>query len=217
MTDIPAIGPFGNFHQARASWLRHVKPSIVQARSGPGALWRPGRHRARSAARPVSRARALADLPRSHPEQRPGLVHDPQLRLQRRDRNLHFHLRLHGGLRLRRRHGAAWLHRRRRAHSQAVLADLCRPRVPVRDLHGRDLVCRVELRESALRRGDERARLPQAAGGHHHPGDAAQVQARQHGRAAALHRAAAVVPARALAADPQCHRRARAVGRCSMR
>ena len=40
-------------------------------------------------------------------------------------------------------------------------------------------------------------------GRHDHPGAAAQVQAGQHGRAAALHRAADGVPAGALAADPQ--------------
>ena len=94
----------------------------------------------------------------------------------------------------------ARLHRRRRAHPQARLADLRRAHLPVRDLYGRDRLCRVELRESALRRGNERARFPQAAGRHDHPGAAAQVQAGQHGRAAALYRAAAAVPAGALAA-----------------
>ena len=51
-----------------------------------------------------------------------------------------------------------------------------------------------ELRQSALRRGDERLRFPAAAGRHADPGAAAEVQAGQHGRAAALHRAAARVP-----------------------
>ena len=97
----------------------------------------------------------------------------------------------------------ARLHRRRRAHPEARLADLRRAHLPVRDLHRRDRLCRVELRQSALRRGNERARFPQAAGRHDHPGAAAQVQAGQHGRAAALHRAADDVPAGALAADPQ--------------
>ena len=91
---------------------------------------------------------------------------------------------------------------------QAGLADLRGARLPVRDLHRRDRLCRVELRESALRRGNERARLPQDAGRHDHPGAAAQVQAGQHGRAAALYRAADDVPGGALAADPQRHGRA---------
>ena len=169
--------------------------------------------RTRSAARSVSRARALADLPRSRSEQHRRLVHHPQLRIQRRDRNLHLHFRLHRGLRLWPRHGRARLHRRGRAHPEAVVADLRGARLPVRDLHRRDRLCRVELRESALRGGNERARLPQDPGRHDHPGAAAQVQAGEHGRAAALHRAADDVPAGALAADPQRFDRARAVGR----
>ena len=63
----------------------------------------------------------------------------------------------------------------------------------------------VELRESALCGRDERARFPQAAGGHDHPGAAAQVQTGEHGRAAALHRAAAAVSCGALAAGAQRH------------
>ena len=173
--------------------------------------------RTRSAARSVSRAGALADLSRSRPEQHPRLVHDPQLRLQRRHRNLHLHFRLHRGLRLWPGHGRARLHRRRRAHPEASLADLRGARLPVRDLHRRDRLCRVELRESALRRGNERARLPQDAGRHDHPGAAAQVQAGEHGRAAALYRAADDVPAGALAADPQRHGRAGAFGRALRR
>ena len=178
-----------------------VQAPMIQAPASPGS--RPGA-RTRSAARSVSRARALADLPRSRAEQHRRLVHHPQLRLQRRDRNLHLHLRLHGGLRLWPRHGRARLCRRGRAHPEAMLADLRGPRLPVRDLHRRDRLRRVELRQSALRRGNERAGLPQDAGRHDHPGAAAQVQAGEHGRAAALHRAADDVPAGALAADPQC-------------
>ena len=74
--------------------------------------------RSRSAARPVPRYRALADLSRPHPLQRRQLDHDPQLRLQRRDRNLHLHLRLHRSLRLRQGHARARLRGLERPHPQ---------------------------------------------------------------------------------------------------
>ena len=83
---------------------------------------------------------------------------------------------------------------------QARLADLRRAHLSVRHLHGRDRLRRGELRKSALRRGNEHPRFPQAARRHDRPGAAAQVQAGQHGRAAALYRAAASVSADPVAA-----------------
>src|SRR5438105_3399646 len=56
-------------------------------------------------------------------------------------------------------------------------------------------------------------RSSQAAGSNDHPGAAAQIQASQHGRAAALYRAAVVVSSRALAAPAPPHARARRFGR----
>ena len=56
------------------------------------------------------------------------------------------------------------------------------------------------FRQSALQRRNGRARFPQESGRHHHSGAAAEVQAGEHGRAAALHRAAVLVPADAVAA-----------------
>ena len=82
-----------------------------------------------------------------------------------------------------------------RAHPAPRLADLCRAHFSVHDLHGRDRLCRGDLRQSALRRGNEYSRFPQAAGRHDLSGAAVEVQARQHGRAAALHRSAAAVSA----------------------
>ena len=57
----------------------------------------------------------------------------------------------------------------------------------------------------------------QAAGRHADPGAAAEVQADIHGRAAALHRAAARISAGALAAAARADGRARRIGRCSIR
>ena len=49
-----------------------------------------------------------------------------------------------------------------RARAQARLADLCRARVSVRDLSRRNRLCRAQLRQSALHRGNGRARFSQA-------------------------------------------------------
>ena len=54
--------------------------------------------------------------------------------------------------------------------------------------------------------------FPQAARRHDHPGAAAQVQARQYGRAAALHRALAAVPSDPMAADASIQPGAGSVG-----
>ena len=148
-------------------------------------------------------AGAVADLHRPPAAQHPDLVHHPQLRLQRRHRDFHFHIRLYRRLRLRPGHARPWHHRRQRAHLQARVADLCRAHVAVHDLPCRNFLCRDELRESAVRRRDEHARFPQAARRHHRPGAAAEIPARQHGRAAALHRPDGVPAADPVADAPQ--------------
>src|SRR5215472_14663829 len=154
------------------------------------------------AARSVPRRRAMADFSRSYPAECRELVHHPQLRFQRRHRNIHFHFRLHGRLRLRPRHARTGHHRRQCASAAARLANLRRPHLSVHDLHGRDRLCRVDVRKSALRRRNEYSRFPQAAGCHDFSGAHSEVQAGQHGCAAAVHHVAIVLPADAVAFDP---------------
>ena len=137
-------------------------------------------------------ARAVADLHRSSAAEHPDLVHDPQLRIFRRHRNLHLHLRLHRGLCLRPRDAAGGLRGRDRADPAAGLADLRRACVPVHDLPGGDFLRRHQFREPALHRRNGHHGFPEAARRHHRPGAAAAIPSRQHGRAAALHRADAV-------------------------
>ena len=197
--DSGKAGPSVSLEQARGFIDSIVQPSIVQPSTARApALMSAGRDLRLD----LFRGLALWLIFLDHiPSNIVDLAHDPQLRLQRRHRDLRLHLRLHGGLRLWPGHARARLHRRERAHLEARLADLRRPCVPVRDLHGGDLLCGAQLREPALRRGDERARFPEAAGRHADPGAAAEVQTGLHGRAAALYRAAADVPAGAVAAD----------------
>ena len=105
---------------------------------------------------------------------------------------------------------------RDRAHHAAGLADLCRARVPVHDLPGGNFLRRRQFRQPAVlgRNGDHG--FPQAAGCHHHPGAAAAIPSRQHGRAAALYRADAVPAPDPVADEVAARRHAGAVGRCSM-
>ncbi len=181
-------------------------------RRGTGGVARAGR-RARTAARSVSRAGAVADLHRSPAAQSPDLAHDPQLRIQRRHRDLHFHLGLHRGVRLRPRDARFRLRDRDRAHPAAGLADLRRPCVPVHDLSRRDFLRRHQFREPAIlgRNGDHG--FSQAAGRHHRPGAAAEISPRQHGRAAALHRADVFSALDPVADEVESRRHAGAVGR----
>ena len=173
--------------------------------------------RARIAARPVPRARAVADLHRSFAAQFPDLVHDPQLRVFRRHRDLHLHLRLHRGLRLWPRDAAGGFLGRDRAHPAAGLADLCRARVPVHDLPRRDFLRRHFVREPALHRRDGHHGFPQAARRHHRPGAAAEVSSGQHGRAAALYRLDAVPAADPVADEMEGRPDARRCRSCSTR
>ena len=146
------------------------------------------------------------------PTEHPDLVHDPQLRIFRRHRDLHLHLRLYRGVRLRPRDAGVRLRDRHRAHHAAGLADLRRARVPVHDLPGGNFLRRHQLQQPAVfgRNGDHG--FPQAAGCHHHPGAAAAIPPRQHGRAAALYRADAVPAAHPVADEMAARRHAGAVG-----
>ncbi len=132
---------------------------------------------------------------------------------QRRHRNLHLHLGLHRGVRLRPRDAGVRLRGRDRAHPAPGLADLCRARVPVHDLPRGDFLRRHQLREPALHRRNGHHGFPQAAGRHHRPGAAAAISSRQHGRAAALYRADAVPAADPVADEVEGRRHAGAVGR----
>ena len=160
---------------------------------------------------------AVADLHRSSAGQPSDLVHDPQLRLQRRHRDLHLHLRLHRGLRLRPRDARPRLRGRDRADPEAGLADLRRPRVPVHDLPGGNFLRRHPFREPALLRRNGHPGFPQAARRHHRPGAAAAVSPGQHGRAAALHRADVLPAADPVADAARGRRHAGAVGRAVCR
>src|SRR6185312_7374364 len=154
----------------------------------------------------------MADLHRPFAAQSSDLAHHPQLRIQRRDRNIHFHLGLHRGIRLWPGDARGRLCGGDGAHPAAGLADLCRACVPVHDLSGRDFLCRHQLRESALQRRDGHHGFSQAAGRHHCPGAAVEISSGQHGRAAALYRAD-VLPAVDPVADEVANRRhAGAVG-----
>ena len=159
-----------------------------------------GHERTRSAARSVPRRGLVADLPRPYSRKHRQLVHHPQLWIQRRHRDLHLHFRLYRCLRLRPHHARARLPALQRPHPAARLADLCRAYFSVHHLHGGDRLRRGDLRQSAVRRGNENPRFSQAARRHHLSSAVAEVQARQHGRAAALHRAAAAVSADAVCA-----------------
>ena len=171
------------------------------------------RHRrARAQARPVPGAGAVADLHRPSAAESADLVHDPQLRLQRRHRDLHLHLRLHRRLRLWPRHAGERLRHRHRAHPAPGLADLCRPRLPVHDLPRRDLLRRDQLREPALHRRDGDHGFPQAARRHHRAGAAVALPSRQHGRAAAVYRADAGAAADPVVDEVAARRDARALG-----
>ncbi len=171
-----------------------------------------GGRRTGTAARSVPGHGAVADLHRSSAAQHPDLVHDPQLRFQRRHRNLHLHLRLYRGVRLRPRHAGIRLRDRDRAHHAAGLADLRRACVPVHDLPGGDFLCRHQFREPAVLGRNGHHGFSQAAGCHHHPGAASEIPPRQHGRAAALHRADAVSAADPVADEVAARRLAGAVG-----
>ncbi len=93
---------------------------------------------------------AVADLYRSPAAQSFDVAHDPQLRIQRRHRNIHFYLGLHGRVRLRPRDARGRLRGRDRAHPAAGLADLCRARVSVYDLPRGNFLRRDQLREPAV-------------------------------------------------------------------
>src|SRR5262249_2422796 len=174
--------------------------------------WNACPHRTRSAARFLSWDRAMADLPRPYPFEPRRLGHHPQLRLQRRDCNLRLRLRLPRCLRVRQGNARTRVHYRGRPHPAASLANLRCPRLLVRDLPRRDFLCRHQLREPALCRGDEHPRFSQAARRDDRPGAAAQIQAREHGYLAALHRPAAVVSGGAVAAAVPALARARRLG-----
>src|SRR5208282_5209133 len=92
-------------------------------------------------------------------------------------------------------------------------SDLCRAYFSVHHLHGGDRLRRGDLRQSAVRRGNENPRFSQAARHHHLSSAVAEVQAGQHGRAAALHRAAAHVSADAVSAVAGTERGAGRIGR----
>ncbi len=154
----------------------------------------------------------MADLSRSYPLQHRVLGDDPELRLLRRHRDLHFHFRIHRRLRLWPCDARPRLHHFRCAHSQARLADLCRAYFPLHDLSGGDRLCGARFPKSALCRRDGHSRFPSAAGRHDRRGAASEIQAGQHGRAAALHRAAAVVSADPVALAAQAHARPDRVG-----
>ena len=199
-----------------------AKPAEAKTCGGEAARRRAGHHaarhrRARAPARPVPRPRAVADLHRPSAAEPSDLVHDPQLRLQRRHRDLHLHLRLHRRLRLRSGDARKRLRRRHRAHPAARLADLCRPRLPVHDLPRRNLLRRDQVREPALHRRDGHHGFPQAARRHDRAGAAAALPSRQHGRAAALHRADAGAALDPVADEMAARRDARPLGRCSTR
>ena len=80
--------------------------------------------------------------------------------------------------------------------------------VPVRHLRGGDRLRLARLREPAVRRGNEHPRVPAAAARDPVPGDAAQVQAGQHGHPAGLHRAVDRISAAAVAAPARADARA---------
>ena len=136
---------------------------------------------------------------------------------QRRHRNLHFHLGLHGGVRLRPRDAGVRFRDRDRAHPAPGLADLCRARVSVHDLSGGDFLRRHQLREPAVFGRNGNHGFPQAARRHHRPGAAAEISSRQHGRVAALYRADAVSAADPVADEMASRRHAGAVGRALCR
>ena len=70
-----------------------------------------------------------------------------------------------------------------RPHPAPRLADLRGAHFSVHDLHGGDRLRRGDVRQSALRRGNEDPRFSQAAGHHDLSGAVVEVQAGQHGRA----------------------------------
>ena len=102
------------------------------------------------------------------------------------------------------------------ARAQALLADLRRARLPVRDLSRRDRLRLADLRQSALHRRDGHPGFSEASRCHHHAGAAVEVQAGQHGRAAALHRVAGVLLARAVAVAARAATSRWPPRRCSM-
>ena len=175
------------------------------------------RRRTRIAARSVSRPRAMDDLHRSSAAQSLDLAHDPQLRIQRRHRNIHLHLGVHGGIRLRARDARFRFRGRGRAHPAAGLADLRRPCVPVHDLSRGDFLRCHQFREPAVLGRNGHHGFSQAAGRHHRRGAAAPIPSRQHGCAAALYRADAVSALDPVAVEVAGRRHAGAVGGCSMR
>ena len=117
------------------------------------------------------------------------LVHHPQLRVQRRRRDLHFHLRLYRGLRLRPLDAAIRFCHRGGAGAAPGLADLCHAHPAVHGAGGGSLLHRRRARQAVLRQGNGDHRFPQSARPGHGPGAAAALSPAQHGRAAALHRA----------------------------
>ena len=139
----------------------------------------------------------LDHIPSEHRE----LGHDPQLRLQRRRRDLRLHLRLHGGLRL--WPGDAGARRsswRARASSSAPGRSMSRISSSSSSSWRRSPMSRASFDNPLYAEEMRRLRFSAAAGRHADPGAAAQVQAELHGRAAALYRAAARLSAGALAA-----------------
>ena len=177
-------------------------PPAAAARTAASGLVRDGGliaggRPARIAARSVSWAGAMADLYRSRLARFAVLVHHPQLRLQRRRRDLHFHLRLYRGVRLRPLDAAIRLCHRGGAGAAPGLADLCHAHPAVHRAGGGGLLYRRGARQAVLRQGNGDHRFPQSAGACHGPGAAVALSPAQHGRAAALHRADGVP-----AADP---------------
>ena len=156
----------------------------------------PPRKRTRSAARPVSRGRQLGDFPGSHPRQCRELDHHAKLWLQRRRGSVRFHLGIYRFLCLRPDDDRTRLHRRRHPPDQAGLAALCRAYHPVRDLYRFDRLCRAALQRSGDHQRVQCGRPGRQRGRNPAPGIAAEVQAGQSGRAAALHRADGTVSRR---------------------
>ena len=200
-----------DLHQARRFMASIVQAPVIQAPAVPGAC----RHdRTRPAARSVSRARALADLSRSHSEQhrRPGSPSAITASATRPKSSSSFPATPRPSST-----AAPWSS----AASSSPARASCKRAWQIYVAH--IFLFAIYIAEIAYVASsfenplyvEEMNALDflKTAGRHDHPGAAAQVQAGQHGRAAALHRAAAAVPAGAVAADPQRHGRAGGFGR----
>ena len=111
-------------------------------------------------------------------------------RLLGRHRDLCLHFRLHGRLRLWPGDARAWNRGRERAHPQARVANLRRSHLPVRDLHGRNRLVSRSFENPLYGEEMEYFEFLSSLTPHARAGDAVEVQARQYGRAASLHRVA---------------------------